>query len=156
MKKLFCAGALCCAMLLTGCQTPPPPPVPDPVHVEYDKTLNPAHVREPSAAFYDENRGGAALRKTETSHVLWNSHLEPDPELERQHQAALEAAELKKKQAAKEAARKKALAAKRAKNKASGKAAVKDRSVYAKSAPKEVREETVVPVTVQPTKTQAK
>lgn len=122
MKKLICTAVLAGAFVLAGCQTPPPPPPPpEPVTVEYEKAVNPVQVREESMDFYGENRGGAALRMGEASHVLWNQHYEVDPELEILRRAA-RAAEAKRIAEAKKAeADRKALNAKRAKAKAAQK-----------------------------------
>lgn len=136
MKKLICAAAAAGTLILAGCQTPPEPPSPEPETVDFEKTLNPVSVREPSAEFYGENRAGAALRHEETAHVLWNRHYEPDPELERQRLAAIEAAELAKVRAAEEKAKAEALAAKRTKAKTQPNGKTKDRSIYAKPQPK--------------------
>ena len=76
-KTLFASAALISAVLLAGCSTPPPEPKPaEAVPVHFDKSLDPVHVREPSAEFYAKSRAGAALREEEASHVLWNAHYE--------------------------------------------------------------------------------
>lgn len=81
MKKLA-APALCAvsAAMLSGCgllRDPPPPPAPEaPLIVKYQSEVDPVHVRDASMHRREENRGGAALRAEEWSHVLWSKHYE--------------------------------------------------------------------------------
>ncbi len=76
MFKKFSAlsAAVAAAMLLAGCQTTPVP-VEEPHEIVDVETLDRVHVRDDSALFQEETRGGAAFREAEDStQVLFNQH----------------------------------------------------------------------------------
>lgn len=81
MKKIA-VSALCAvsAVMLSGCglfrDPPPPAPPEEPLIVKYQSEVDPVHVRDASIHRREENRGGAALRAEEWSHVLWSKHYE--------------------------------------------------------------------------------
>lgn len=81
MKKIA-VPALCAvsAVMLSGCglfrDPPPPAPTEEPLIVKYQSEVDPVHVRDASIHRREENRGGAALRAEEWSHVLWSKHYE--------------------------------------------------------------------------------
>ncbi|WP_443744046.1 hypothetical protein [Sutterella sp.] len=72
----ICAAAAAAATLLglAGCSNPPTIFRSDPVIITPEKTLDPIHNRDASVEFYRENRGGAAIRAENASHVLYNEH----------------------------------------------------------------------------------
>ena len=77
-KSLTALAAASIGLTLAGCSNPPPVVQPDPLIIEHEKTLDRVHVRDDSMEFYDESRGGAAVRHHTAAHVLWNEHYEAD------------------------------------------------------------------------------
>lgn len=83
MKPTICTLTISVVSMvnLAGCSTPPPPPQVAhemPYLIEYQGNIDPVHIRDHSAAHYDENRGGAALRNEQFRHVLYNRHYEAE------------------------------------------------------------------------------
>ena len=74
------AASAAVVALLSGCSNPPALVKPDPVVIEPHQTIDRVHNRDASVEFYSENRGGAAVRKDEAAHVLFNEHYEADAE----------------------------------------------------------------------------
>ena len=131
-RTLISAAVLCAALTLAGCSQPPKLTAPDPVLIEHEKTLDRVHIRDDSAEFYAQSRGGAAVRQEEASQVLWNEHYVADmARLEAKRQAEL-AAQEKARRDAEEALKEAEL--RKAKEEALAKQgkAQRDRSIYAK------------------------
>lgn len=144
MRLTLIAAALGTVVVLAGCQTPPPEV--EPVIIEHAKTLDRVHVRDDSALFHEETRGGAAFRQEGESQVLFNDHHMGDG---RSVDCDELAAEIEKLQELRQQCNcpkpkcpfaeqnQKIIDAKAVKpdqvgNSAAGKAAKKDRSIYAK------------------------
>ena len=72
MRLTLIASALATVLVLAGCQSTPPDP--EPMIIEHAKTLDRVHVRDDSALFHEETRGGAAFRQEGQSQVLFNEH----------------------------------------------------------------------------------
>lgn len=71
----FSALAFTSALLLSGCQTPPPKPPKKPYIVKYQEAVDPVHVRDVSMYDRHANRGGAAVRDHDPQEpVLWQGH----------------------------------------------------------------------------------
>ena len=138
-KSLTALAATCTALTLAGCSTPPAIFAPDPVIIEHEKTLDRVHNRDASMEFYDESRGGAAVRQDMAAHVLWNEHYVADAKAlaakaEADRLAAVAKAEEEARQAAllkakQDAEKKKAQRSTKGKDK-SIYANKKDRSIY--------------------------
>ena len=127
------------AALLSGCSNPPALLRPDPVIIEPHQTIDRVHNRDASVEFYSENRGGAAVRKDEAAHVLFNEHYEADAEAlkqKRNAEMAAKAAQDAAVKAAEEAARKKEIS--RLLNMAI-EAHKKDKSVYGQKEAQAIR-----------------
>lgn len=69
-KSLTALAAASIGLTLAGCSNPPPVVQPDPLIIEHEKTLDRVHVRDDSMEFYDESRGGVAVRHHTAAHVL--------------------------------------------------------------------------------------
>lgn len=142
-KTLIAVAATLAVASITGCQHAPIL-APDPVIIDRDATLDRVHIRDDSMEFYDDNRGGAAVRKTNASHVLWNEHYVADAKALEAKRLAAEKAAQEEREAQRQAKRMAELEALRqAKIKADKKSGhaknktVRDRSIYHRpSAPK--------------------